>query len=267
MAACSAYCGQLIAAIGFYDCSVSISNMPVELMSVKELRDILENGRDSIRVPVKDVAGLFILRFPAMLGSPACIAVELNPARRDGSLMKDVGTLISSREDLEYRRKYYANELARVRPLVELLSDARLERLLEALEIVNRGEYAVLDRLSMDEAGISVEGLREILEWGGDWVRFPVRGAPGLFVVKVPASPESNMRERLALELNPLEEDGTPAYRVGYLLYGRESLQYYRRFYSELYREAEECLKILSHPGIDRLVENLEEVNRSWAVT
>ncbi len=115
--------------------------------------------------------------------------------------------------------------------------------------------------------GYTVEELREILEWGGDRVRVPVRRAPGLFVIKVPASRRSKRRKQLAVELNPIKEDGTPTYPEGYLLYGRDCLQQYRQDFSKQFTEAEAYLKILSHPGIDRLVESLEEVNRGWATT
>ncbi|MEM4409213.1 MAG: hypothetical protein QXI19_10790, partial [Candidatus Caldarchaeum sp.] len=78
----------------------------------------MEKGKDYMRVPVRDVPGLFIFRFPATPTSPASLAVEINPVRKDGTLTKETGLLIFSRVELEQQRMRYVEESGRLKALV-----------------------------------------------------------------------------------------------------------------------------------------------------
>ncbi|MEM2485561.1 MAG: hypothetical protein QXT82_12095 [Candidatus Caldarchaeum sp.] len=228
------------------------------MLSVEELREVLEKGKDFMRVPVRDVSGLFIFRFPATPNSPASLAVEINPVRKDGTLTKETGLLVFSSVELKQQRIRYVEESERLKALIQLLSDARLETLVNAVETVNLKMLVKKPRFP-EVAGISIEELKEMLEMGRNWMRIPVNGMPGVFVVKVPA--ENQSPEHLAVELNPLKEDGTPRQPAGYRISSRDDIQEYRTSFIEKLEEVNACLKILSYPGLDTLVINLEEVN------
>ncbi|MEM2652040.1 MAG: hypothetical protein QXU87_08190 [Candidatus Caldarchaeum sp.] len=62
------------------------------------------------------------------------------------------------------------------------------------------------------------------------------------------------------MELTPLKEDGRSRQLIGYLISSRNDIQDYRTSFIEKL-EVNACLKILSYPGLDTLVMNLEEVN------
>ncbi|MEM3031450.1 MAG: hypothetical protein QXK39_00895 [Nitrososphaerota archaeon] len=93
-------------------------------MSVEEgLRKLLSSGRDWQRVAVKGSPGIFIVKAPAYRGKPSSLLVEINPVGDDGAPMKRRGMILRGREELETYRK--------------LLSDKKLDTLLEAMEKVN----------------------------------------------------------------------------------------------------------------------------------
>ncbi|MEM2238421.1 MAG: hypothetical protein QXZ62_07865 [Candidatus Caldarchaeum sp.] len=69
------------------------------------------------------------------------------------------------------------------------------------------------------------------------------------------------------MELTALKEYRTLGYRMGCLISSRNSIQDYRRPLTEELEEVNECLKILTHPGLDTFVMNLEEVNPRWKKT
>lgn len=234
------------------------------MLSVEELREVLERGKDYMRVPVRDMPGLFIFRFPATPTSPASLAVEINPVRKDGTLTKETGLLIFSRVELEQQRILYMEGGERLRALIQLLSDARLETLVSAVETVNLKMRAKKPRLPQEIAGISIEKLEDLLERGRGWTGFAVREMPGVFVFKISGEKGA---ARLAVELNPLKEGETPREHVSCLISSKDDIQHCRTSFAEKLEEVNACLKILSYPGLDTLVMNLEEVNPRWKKT
>jgi hypothetical protein len=87
--------------------------------------------------------------------------------------------------------------------------------------------------------------LREILERGGDWQRVPVKGLPGVFVVKAPA--KGSKPVTLMVELIPLNEAGMPSRRRGLFLKSLKDLEDYR--------------KMLGDSRLDELLRAIEKVN------
>jgi hypothetical protein len=57
------------------------------------------------------------------------------------------------------------------------------------------------------------ESLRKVLQTGKDWQRIPVKGAPGIFVLKAPAA--RGRPASLLVEINPVSPDGAPTKRRG----------------------------------------------------
>jgi hypothetical protein len=86
--------------------------------------------------------------------------------------------------------------------------------------------------------------LREFLRSGEDWERSRT-SIPGVFVVKLPG--RGSRGPELALEINPVDGQGQPKKKRGYMIRGRTDL--------------EELSKILSDPRLTRLAEALEAVN------
>ena len=81
-----------------------------------KLADFLKSGRDWERKPTT-VPGVFVLKMPPFRGSPARLAVELNPVDDLGRPTKKRGVLLRSSEELaEYKK---------------LLEDGRLASLLK----------------------------------------------------------------------------------------------------------------------------------------
>ncbi|MEM2652524.1 MAG: hypothetical protein QXU87_10695, partial [Candidatus Caldarchaeum sp.] len=68
-------------------------------------------------------------------------------------------------------------------------------------------------------------------------------------------------------ELNPLKEGETPREHVSCLISSKDDIQHCRTSFAEKLEEVNACLKILSYPGLDTLVMNLEEVNPRWKKT
>jgi hypothetical protein len=86
--------------------------------------------------------------------------------------------------------------------------------------------------------------LRDFLRSGGDWERSRT-SIPGVFVVKLPG--RGPRGAELALEINPVDGQGQPRKRRGYMVRGRAEL--------------EELSRILSDARLARLAEALEAVN------
>jgi len=86
--------------------------------------------------------------------------------------------------------------------------------------------------------------LREFMRNGEDWERSRT-SIPGVFVVKLPG--RGSRGPELALEINPVDGQGQPKKKRGYMIRGRADL--------------EELEKILSDPRLVRLTEALETVN------
>jgi hypothetical protein len=87
--------------------------------------------------------------------------------------------------------------------------------------------------------------LRKILETGKDWQRVRVKDAPGVFVVKAPAS--KNRPAFLMVEINPLGPDGTPSKRRGLILRRVDELKQFR--------------EIMSAERLEKVLEAVEKVN------
>jgi hypothetical protein len=86
--------------------------------------------------------------------------------------------------------------------------------------------------------------LRDFLRSGGEWERSRT-SIPGVFVVKPPG--RGSRGPELALEINPVDGQGQPRKKRGYMVRGRAEL--------------EELSRILSDTRLARLAEALEAVN------
>jgi hypothetical protein len=85
------------------------------------------------------------------------------------------------------------------------------------------------------------ESLRKVLQSGKDWQRVPVKGAPGIFVLKAPAA--RGRPASLLVEINPVGPDGAPTKRRGLILRNLEELNEYKKLISE--DRLEEILKAI----------------------
>ncbi|MGB9734353.1 MAG: hypothetical protein ACPL2E_07140 [Conexivisphaera sp.] len=86
--------------------------------------------------------------------------------------------------------------------------------------------------------------LRDFLKDGKEWARLRT-SVPGIFVLKLPSYRGSP--SRLAVEVNPVDERGSPRKRRGLVLRDREELEEFRR--------------LLSDGRLGRLLEELERAN------
>ena len=87
-----------------------------------KLADFLKSGKDWERKPTT-VPGVFVLKMPPFRGSPARLAVELNPVDDLGRPTKKRGVLLRSSEELaEYKK---------------LLEDGRLVSLLKNVDALS----------------------------------------------------------------------------------------------------------------------------------
>jgi hypothetical protein len=86
--------------------------------------------------------------------------------------------------------------------------------------------------------------LREFMRSGEDWERSRT-SIPGVFIVKLPG--RGSRGPELALEINPVDGQGQPKKKRGYMVRGKADL--------------EELTKIISDPRLARLAEALEAVN------
>ncbi|GBC71237.1 hypothetical protein HRbin02_01017 [Candidatus Calditenuaceae archaeon HR02] len=85
------------------------------------------------------------------------------------------------------------------------------------------------------------ESLRRVLESGRDWQRVPVRGSPGIFVVKAPAS--RGRPASLLVEINPVGDDGAPTKKRGLILRTVDELETFRKLLSD--ERLEDVLKAI----------------------
>ncbi|NLX49877.1 MAG: hypothetical protein GXY82_08425 [Methanospirillum sp.] len=72
------------------------------------------------------------------------------------------------------------------------------------------------------------ESLRRLLEQGEDWERKNTT-VPGVFLVKLPRT--RNRPASLAIELNPIGENGLPLKRKGVMIMSGQELLAFRRLF------------------------------------
>jgi hypothetical protein len=89
------------------------------------------------------------------------------------------------------------------------------------------------------------ESLRKVLQTGKDWQRIPVKGAPGIFVLKAPAA--RGRPASLLVEINPVSPDGAPTKRRGLILRNLEELNEYRR--------------LISADRLEEIIKAIEKIN------
>jgi hypothetical protein len=87
-----------------------------------KLADFLKSGKDWERKPTT-VPGVFVLKMPPFRGSPARLAVELNPVDDAGRPTKKRGVLLRSSDELADYKK--------------LIDDERLTSLLKNLDALS----------------------------------------------------------------------------------------------------------------------------------
>jgi len=75
---------------------------------------------------------------------------------------------------------------------------------------------------------LSEEKLAEFLKTGKDWSRLRT-SVPGIFVLKLPAF--KRQPSRLAVEINPVGEDGSPKKRRGLVLRSKMELEEFRELF------------------------------------
>jgi hypothetical protein len=74
----------------------------------------------------------------------------------------------------------------------------------------------------------SEEKLSSYLKTGADWGRLKT-SVPGIFILKMPAYKTSPAR--LAIELNPTDDSGSPTKKRGLVLRSSEELEEYRTIF------------------------------------
>jgi hypothetical protein len=89
------------------------------------------------------------------------------------------------------------------------------------------------------------ESLRKVLQTGKEWQRIPVKGAPGIFVLKAPAA--RGRPASLLVEINPVGPDGTPTKRRGLILRSLEELKEYK--------------KLISEDRLEEIIKAIEKIN------
>lgn len=77
---------------------------------------------------------------------------------------------------------------------------------------------------------MSEEKLSDFLKTGKDWSRLKT-SVPGVYVVKLP--PYRSAPARLIVELNPVDETGTPTKRRGLVLRSATELEEFRKFFGD----------------------------------
>ena len=77
---------------------------------------------------------------------------------------------------------------------------------------------------------MSEEKLSDFLKTGKDWSRIRT-SVSGVFVVKLP--PFKSSPARLVVELNPVDEAGTPKKRRGLVLRSTDELQEFKELFDE----------------------------------
>jgi len=87
---------------------------------------------------------------------------------------------------------------------------------------------------------LSQEKLTDFLKTGKDWTRLKTT-VPGVFVLRLPAYRGSPTR--LAVELNPVDEDGNPKKRRGLVLRSTSELDDFKELFQ--YEKISKLLSIL----------------------
>jgi hypothetical protein len=77
---------------------------------------------------------------------------------------------------------------------------------------------------------LSDEKLSDFLKTGKDWSRLRT-SVPGVYVVKLP--PYRSSPARLVVELNPVDETGTPRKRRGLVLRSTAELEEFKELFDE----------------------------------
>ena len=77
---------------------------------------------------------------------------------------------------------------------------------------------------------MSEEKLADLLKTGKDWSRIRT-SVPSVFVVKLP--PYRSSPARLVVELNPVDENGTPKKRRGLILRSTAELEEFKELFSD----------------------------------
>jgi hypothetical protein len=77
---------------------------------------------------------------------------------------------------------------------------------------------------------LSEEKLADFLKTGKDWSRMKT-SVPSIFVVKLP--PYRSSPARLVVELNPVDETGTPKKRRGLILRSTDELEEFKELFSD----------------------------------
>jgi len=92
-------------------------------MAENKLKEFLDKGKDWERLPTT-VPGVYVLKLPKYQKSPPRLAVELNPADRQGNPTKKRGLVLRTSEELD--------------ALNQLFQYERLRRLLGMLDTLNQ---------------------------------------------------------------------------------------------------------------------------------
>jgi hypothetical protein len=77
---------------------------------------------------------------------------------------------------------------------------------------------------------LSEDKLADLLKTGKDWSRIRT-SVPSVFVVKLP--PYRSSPTRLVVELNPIDETGTPKMRRGFILRSTAELEEFKELFSD----------------------------------
>ena len=77
---------------------------------------------------------------------------------------------------------------------------------------------------------MSEEKIADFLKTGKDWSRTKT-SVPSIFVVKLP--PYKSSPARLVVELNPVDEAGTPKKRRGLILRSTDELEEFKELFSD----------------------------------
>jgi len=77
---------------------------------------------------------------------------------------------------------------------------------------------------------LSEEKLSDFLKTGKDWSRMRT-SVPGIYVVKLP--PYRNAPTRIVVELNPVDETGTPRKRRGLVLRSTGELEDFKELFGD----------------------------------
>jgi hypothetical protein len=103
--------------------------------SEDKLSSYLKTGPDWGRLKTS-VPGIFILKLPAYRGSPARLAVELNPVDASGSPTKKRGLVLRSKEEFEEYKVIF--EVGKLAPLLDQVDRVNPEA--SKKQILRKGE-------------------------------------------------------------------------------------------------------------------------------